>query len=116
MCTKKDGLSITRKSDKMKTGFLQSCNCVSTNVWMCYLDSHEKQEKSLDENYPWMIHAVLNKSWRRHMCVCVCIYRNFWRNKSMFTVTESINAMWNAKQLIHIVYTYIYSFFFLIIS
>ena len=45
-------------TESYETGFLPSCGCVSTTVWMHYM------EKKLDGNYKRMLHTILNISWK----------------------------------------------------
>ena len=40
--------------------------CIDTAIWMHYMDSKKRLEKTLDGNYTRMRRAILNKSWRQH--------------------------------------------------
>ena len=48
------------------TGFLPSCICVGTTVWMYHLDSNEIHGEKAKWNFTRILRAVLNKSWKQH--------------------------------------------------
>ena len=61
-----DKLSIIWKSDlSNKMGFLPSCSCIHTIIWMHHMDTTKtNREKARWEQH--MLCAVLNKLWKQH--------------------------------------------------
>ena len=51
-------------TDKIKCSFFQAA-VVSILLYRWMLTKHI--EKKLDDNYTWMLQAILNKSWRQHL-------------------------------------------------
>ena len=48
-------------------GFLPSCNCVSTTVWMHHLDAKEMYwQNKIDGKCAGLLRAVWNNFWERH--------------------------------------------------
>ena len=64
-----DRISIIWKSDltdEKKRSFFQAV-IISILLYGCTTWTLTKwMEKKLDNNYPWMLQAILNKSWRQH--------------------------------------------------
>ena len=83
-----------------KMGYLPSCDCVSTTVWLHYQDSNEtpRKKKTLDGNYTRILRAISNKTWKQKPTKSCCTGSYFSpsreTNKTLGTDWEVRTESW----------------------